>query len=488
MPKAGTVVIGGGVSGLSVAALLATRGERVTILEQAGELGTTVRGFSREGVSFDTGLHYLGAAGEGQLLRRLIGNLLPGCGLVFEQMNVSGHDRYLFDGGEVRFCSGEERSRAALLDAFPREREAIDSYLGVLRECYPARLERLASGELTTDDALSLIGGPTLLEFLRQQTRDQSLIEALCAPCVLHGTPPESVPLFFHGAIAGTYLHSAHRIRGGGLTLVEAFIERLAVLGVEMRCGAQATAIDLSGAGAVLGVRTADGDSVSCRRCVLTGHPGCLQRLLPAGCLPRSLKRRLSRVRDTSSAYTLYGVLREPCEALAGCNLIVERGRTPARGPADQEWLAPCFISASSCANEKQGFSVIWQAVGEGLSAWEDVGHGERPSGYRVLKERALAEVESFVRSRCGHLLGDFEVVTGATPLTYRDYLGSPHGSLYGAKHVVGNSMLTPRTGIDGLYLSGQAITAPGVLGAVLSAVMVSREMEGNESMSEIWK
>ena len=60
-----------------------------------------------------------------------------------------------------------------------------------------------------------------------------------------------------------------------------------------------------------------------------------------------------------------------------------------------------------------------------------------------------------------------------STALTLRDYSHSPFGSLYGVKHKVGQYNPLPLTKAKGLFLAGQAIAAPGILGAVVSAFLV---------------
>ena len=50
-----TIVIGGGISGLATAALLAREGHRVTLVEQRAEVGGRAGVWERDGFRFDTG-------------------------------------------------------------------------------------------------------------------------------------------------------------------------------------------------------------------------------------------------------------------------------------------------------------------------------------------------------------------------------------------------------------------------------------------------
>ncbi|WP_026842265.1 FAD-dependent oxidoreductase [Citrifermentans bremense] len=53
-------VIGAGVSGITSALILAKHGRSVALLEKAPRTAPLLRGFSRQGVQFDTGFHYTG--------------------------------------------------------------------------------------------------------------------------------------------------------------------------------------------------------------------------------------------------------------------------------------------------------------------------------------------------------------------------------------------------------------------------------------------
>ena len=78
-----------------------------------------------------------------------------------------------------------------------------------------------------------------------------------------------------------------------------------------------------------------------------------------------------------------------------------------------------------------------------------------------------------------------------ATPLTMRDYAHTPLGSLYGIKHRVDDHPLGARTHAAGLYLAGQSILAPGLVGAMLSSFLTCGTILGHERMLkelQVWR
>ena len=66
------VIIGSGLGGLSCGVVLAKNGYRVTVLEQGTQVGGCLQCFTRQGVKYETGMHFIGSASKGQTLHRLM--------------------------------------------------------------------------------------------------------------------------------------------------------------------------------------------------------------------------------------------------------------------------------------------------------------------------------------------------------------------------------------------------------------------------------
>ena len=71
-----------------------------------------------------------------------------------------------------------------------------------------------------------------------------------------------------------------------------------------------------------------------------------------------------------------------------------------------------------------------------------------------------------------------------ATPLTWRDYTGTPTGALYGILKDVNKpneTTIATRTKIPNLLLTGQNVNLHGVLGVSITAVATCAELLGME-------
>jgi all-trans-retinol 13,14-reductase len=69
-----------------------------------------------------------------------------------------------------------------------------------------------------------------------------------------------------------------------------------------------------------------------------------------------------------------------------------------------------------------------------------------------------------------------------STPLTWRDFTGTPGGSMYGIQKDYCNpsgTVVFPNTKIPGFFFTGQNVNLHGVLGVTIGSVMTCSEILG---------
>jgi all-trans-retinol 13,14-reductase len=482
------VVIGAGVSGISTSLLLAGAGYRVALVEKAPRTAATVRGFSRRGVQFDTGFHYAGALGDGEALDVFFRYLGLAPRLEKEALAAEGFDtvRCRRPEFEFSFPIGRERLRERLHDAFPDERRAIDDYLRQVEQVCTAFPFLNLDAESSEIVGGGLQQGPTLQEVLDRLTGNAQLKSVLSVHCLLYGVLPHEVSFTLHALVAGPYYRSAHTLKGGGGALAKALDQELAQRGVEVFCGTGAEEILLSGEGRPTAVRLAGGATLSCRGCVATVHPRILLDLLPEGVFRPAYRKRLLALEETLAAGLLFGLgsgaafarlrqgnlflLETPCSVGSLTGLLAEN--------------APIYLTAArgdGAVGAAAGYLAIMPMAGELTAPWAESRLGHRPADYRAFKGRMMENMQERLRMSCPELAAATTWTEGATPLTMRDYAHSPFGSLYGVKHRVGQFNPQPATKVPELWLAGQAVAAPGVMGAITSALLVCGKIVGQE-------
>ncbi|MDR2075922.1 MAG: NAD(P)/FAD-dependent oxidoreductase [Desulfovibrio sp.] len=471
------VVIGGGISGITTALLLSRHGLRVTIAEKKRRLGSTLRGFSRQGIHFDTGFHYAGGLSPHGPLTRYF-HLLRLEHLPLKDYNSDCFDRvrFLSSGTEIRLPVGREALEDALCSAFPADAAFIRRYLVSLQESFSSSVFLNFSEYARTlikrkEHALPLAS------VLAQGTRNIKLRSVLALHSLLYGVSPAEAPFSLHARVDGSYLEGVKTVAGGGRAIIAALEKRLDKAGVETVCGAAVEKLRCSPPRGVTGVLLEDERLLPADGVVFTAHPALLPSLFPEGSVKPAYSRRLAALEDTVSAYTLFCKLPSPPAEIRGSNLFlcptddIQKGFLPDAKIEE----GPFYVCASQADGEGAAgeSALIAFAPADPLSwtDWKNTKTGKRPAGYGRQKTETLGRFRQAVTS-CWPDNARAEVLAGGTPLTLRDFLEAPGCGLYGTKHSVHQYNPLPVTRIPNLWLAGQSVVAPGILGAVISGVL----------------
>ena len=483
--KKSVAVIGGGLAGLTSALILARNGHAVTLVEKSHSLGLTVRGFFRQGVYFDTGLHYTGGLAENGIVSRYLRYLgLGSLGLApfdddcFDEIYFADADK------TVRLPIGYERMTDALQAAFPEERDAVAGYMRAAREGFESSsllnfFLSAQSGMPSAKTDVSLDG------FLDTLTHNPHLRAVLSMHALLYGVAPDEVPFLQHAYVAASYFDSVHNFAGGGAALVEAMERKLEAEGVRVITGNAVRRIVCGERKRVSHLELADGTRILADACICTVHPASLADMAGDIFRPAYLER-LRSLEETASAYMFFGIADGKPACLRGRNLFLCRDArlSNAFGGQMAPEAGPFYVASSPqpAGSEKSGIVVVAPGSFEHVRAWAESSRGNRPEAYREFKRATVERVRESLVALCPEL-ETVRFVDAATPLTMRDYLGTPHGGLYGCKHTIACFNPLPMTRVSNLWLAGQSVIAPGLMGAMISAFLACGFFLGHDRL-----
>ena len=291
-------------------------------------------------------------------------------------------------------------------------------------------------------------------------------------------------PVFYHHFALASYLLSSWRLRGTGSDLAEAFVSRFEELGGTLICGDAVTAILTSGA-AIKGVRLASGRVLDGSRLVAAIHPKKVIEMLPEGAVKPRHARLVGQLAETEGLFALSAAVDAATHPTLPYNLF--------RLHTDREG-AVCdgvFYQLRDGREGKNLLVIITKSPYPEWSRWEDTTTGSRGAAYAEAKAgrawRLLRDAEGIFGSLAGA-----KILDAYTPLSLRDWTGSPNGSPYGIMRsmrqlpaVAALSRLAPA----GLYFAGQNALSPGVLGTLLGSLQVARQVLGPDRFaSEVFE
>lgn len=268
------VVIGGGISGLATAALLAADGWSVDLLERNDVLGGRAGRWDVDGYHFDTGPSWY-------LMPQVFEHFFAMLGTTAaEQLDLVRLDpgyRVFFEGYDEPLDLRADRSaNEALFDSVePGAGAALSAYLDSARHVSELAVERFLYTGFGSPASLVnvpvLRNGPRLGGLLTRSLeshvaarfRDRRLRQVLGYPAVFLGTSPERAPSMYHLMSWMDLAEGVLYPRGGFTELVDAVARLAEKHGARLHTGCRVEEIRTRGQRrrhAVTGVRYVDAD------------------------------------------------------------------------------------------------------------------------------------------------------------------------------------------------------------------------------------
>jgi all-trans-retinol 13,14-reductase len=470
------LILGSGIGGLSTGIILARLHWRVAVIEKNPLPGGLMRGYLRGGVDCPVGVHYVGAYGAGQPLRRMFDYLGVGEAVAAERMGQAGPiDRYLFDDFTFDLPEGIDAFAAALERTFPADRRPIAAIMGNIRTM--ADLQNawalFSSAALPFPDTDLFLPLALYLAKLNCSPRLRSVLSVTSS---WMGLSEHDCPVIYHHLALSSYLLSAWRLRGGGSDLAEAFVSRFARLGGRLICNDPAAEIVTDGR-AVSGVRLASGREIRGTRIVAAVHPKTALAMLPEGSVAPRQARRIRDLAETEGLFSACFALDARTHPELPHNIY--RLHTGPEG-----WISGgVFHQLRAGGAGTTLLTMITKSPFPEWRRWEDTATGRRGAEYEEAKRRRADLLLREAEEIFGPLAG-VQFVDAYTPLTLRDWVSSPCGSPYGIMRSAQQLSVAAslhRKSLNGLFFAGQNALAPGILGTVLGSFHAVRQMIGHD-------
>lgn len=490
--KYDVVIIGGGLGGLECGYTLAKSGKSVCVLEQGAVLGGCLQTFKRKRTEFDTGFHYIGGLDEGQSLWRLF-DYFQLMDLPWRRMDEQCFDEVILQGEHYRFVSGRENFMEEMASKFPSQRENLRKYMDALSDVGDNIFK-----SFNLEEAEDFYQKPAFVnsayDFLQETISDPKLRNVLAGTSLKMELHP-NLPLYIFAQINDSFIQSAWRIEGGGLQIAERLADHIRSFGGEVRTKAMVTElVEEDGklvAALVNGEERVEGDLF-----ISNAHPvATLDLVKESQVIKKIYRKRIAGIPNTFGMFTANIKLKEGVPYLNRNQYIYETddlwhyAELDTLNQTNAALVSYTLPQAGSpYANNLDILTPMnWQDV----SAWNDTKVMRRGEDYEALKSRKLEQCVALVEKQIPQLRDCIEDVYTSSPLTYRDYTYTYEGSAYGIKKDYTKlmfTMLTPRTPLPNLLLTGQNLNLHGILGVSMTSFFTCAEVLGMDKIKDLLK
>ena len=435
------IVIGAGISGLMCANILSRTGLKVLVLEKEPRIGGMLQGFTRSGVSFDTGFHYVGGLGPGGSLEWIFRYHhlmdLPWVPLdASEEVCLDGKS-YLVPCGFDAFVEGMARY-------FPSEREGLAAYAGTLQQL-GSQIKDLDFDRLPYFEK-------SAASFLTETIRDPQLRRVLTTMGPRMEMRLESLPLYEYAQISASLIESAWRLDAPAVRLAEMLAEQVRGQGGDILCGC---AVEKIAEQTVVA-----GGRIFSAPVIISTLPPAATVALTEG-LRSSYRRRIQSLEETGGMFTAY------LELAPGLIPYVNHG-VSLDGQVFVHFYPPKDGGPWADRIELMMPVSQWPAErGDDYARWK-----------AALTEQGLVVAEG----RFPGLKDAVKALYTSSPLTWQRYTGS--ASAFGVRkdyRAVWNTVLSCRTPLPGLWLAGQSLALHGLLGVSMTVLHTISHIYGKQ-------
>lgn len=487
------IIIGSGLGGLVCGALLSKHGYRVCIFEKNKQIGGSLQTYARNKVIFDSGVHYIGGLGKEEHLYKVFDYLGIMEKLKLKRLDLNGFDRITFkdDEKEYKLAQGYDNFIAQLLPDFPGERAALAAYVHEMQDvCSRFPLYNLRAGHYQEKESVLHL---STVDFLRSITNNERLQNVLAGNNLLYAGVADKTPFYIHALVLNSYIQSAWKCVDGGSQIGKWLSRSITENGGTIIRNTEVRNIVGDG-NRVDHIRLADGREVKGEHFISNLHPAQTVAMTESDLLHSAFRRRMQGLENSVAPFVLNVVLKparfpyldynyyyhDTPDAWAGTNYHTDN------------WPLTYALFASAGSRQDKyadSVSIMTYMRYDEVAPWKDTFNtvlleNNRGTDYDAFKKARAEQLLDMVEKKHPGFRDCIQTYYVATPLSFRDYLGTTDGSMYGVQKDYRDpvrTMVATRTKLSNLYLTGQNLNLHGILGVTISAVLTCSELLGME-------
>lgn len=488
MAKYDVVIIGSGLGGLLCGYVLVKRGFKVLILEKNRQIGGCLQTFYSNGVKFDTGMHYIGSMNPGQIMHRFFNYFSLLDDVKLRKLDENGYDVISFGDSLYKYAMGFDNFTDTLSMSFPNEYENIKNYTERIREIANEsplyNLQEIDQHVFLNIESIK----SSINEFIDSITKNQTLRNILVGNLPLYAGHKDITPLYIHALINNFYIQSAYRIVGGSDCIASSLSRSIQKFGGEIVTNSEVVKFNCDSE-KMVSVLLQNGEIIEGKSFISNIHPQATIDKIDTALIRNATRLRISNLTNSISNFTVYIKFRENSVKYLNHNFYYYAGSDVWQCEnynADNWPLSYLFMHQATSESENTYYANSAVLIGymhyDEVKKWENTMVNRRGPDYLEFKLSKAQQMLASLEKSFPGIIAKIESYSTSSPLTYRDYTATKEGSMYGVlrdKNFPTQTLISQRTKIPNLYMTGQNINSHGILGVTIGAIITCSEYLG---------
>lgn len=488
------VVVGGGIGGLTTAALLAARGVNVCLLERQSIAGGCVAAFEKFGYSFESGAGLYALWNAGEVHDRIFSEL-PATPPVVRRIEPTYSVR-LPDHTEIVISSDTDAFFHNLRTGFPEcpekavaffeEAEAIGNVLLAALEGEPQRdanrkleaffaeLAHTRISNLVNDTTIQHLDGVSLRFRCFIEAQLQTFAQSSATECA-----------YLYACLLAALRHRGlFGMRGGAAALADSLAGSIKTSGGTVRLNTQALRLAYDSAGQVAGVHLMTGETVLASRAVVSNLTiwDTYGKLVGLDRTPGEIRRRIKNLSSWGVYQLFFGIGEAQAQTLSSNHIIAAADLQPEQADDRQETPFTFSMSPSWDTRAPLGMRAATVNVHADVEQWftYHVDESEHEQQDHATLETVWAQLHLALPE-----LGDsVELIETATPRTWYEATRRKLGMVGGLPQSLsqfGPEAFSHETPFENLFLVGDTVfPGAGVAAVSHGALIVANRLTGS--------
>lgn len=490
------IIVGSGLGGLVCGYILAKKGFKIAILEKNAQIGGCLQTFKRGGVKFDTGMHYIGSMEEGQILYRFWKYLGLTETVPLQRLNNDGFDIISLNGTEYKYASGYDNFINTLAKQFPDNTSDLEDYIKRIRDIAEAsplyNLRKIQNNVFLEPDYIKT----SINDFIAGSTKNPVLQNVLAGNLPLYAGVKDKTPTYIHALITNFYIQSAYRIIGGSDKIAQSLADSIKKFGGEIFTHAEVDKFICNDEKATA-VKLTNGEFFEANSFISNVHPQVTISKIDSAMIRKAYRIRINGLQNTISNFTVYIKFKPNSTPYLNYNYYYYKNSDVWAGnDYDSSKWPEQFLFMHQCKEANQQFAESAELIGymryEEVAKWSGTQVGRRGEDYETFKKAKAVQMLQELEKQFPGINACIESYSTSTPLTYENYTNTMFGSMYGIirdKNFPTQTLVSQRTKIPNLFMTGQNINSHGILGVTIGSVITCAEFLGlNEVIQEFYE